>query len=98
MSGDIPDHGRKQGPFPIPAKVEIETFKAGLRESDEKRCGQACLAGGGEEICRATRLMADKILFVEARPGISCRHRVAFGYSTICTCPMRKVLFLLHGI
>jgi hypothetical protein len=42
--------------------------------------------------------VADKILFIEDRPGKRCRHRVGFGQSIICTCRVRMLLFRLYGV
>jgi len=80
------------------AGIDMETFKAGLGKTSDSACRHILVTGNGEELCRVTRFMGGKILFVEERTEMDCRHLVAFGHSSICTCPVRKKLFQLHGV
>lgn len=93
-----PERRKASGHLGTHSTVEIETFRAGLSRTSESACRHILVTGNGEDVCRVTRFMAGKILFIEDRPETECRNRVAFGHSSICTCPVRKRLFQHHGV
>lgn len=98
MRERIPQRGGEPGHFGNLSSVDIETFRAGLGQASTSACRHILVTGNGEDVCKVTRFMAGKILFVEERPGTECLHRVDFGQSRICTCPVRKMLFRVHGV
>ncbi|HEY9204750.1 MAG TPA: hypothetical protein VIO58_02420 [Candidatus Methanoperedens sp.] len=60
----------------------------------EKRL--SCLLG--TDVCRVESCIDDKIHFIKCMNSESCNYRIAFGYSYVCTCPVRKELFNRYKI
>jgi hypothetical protein len=98
MQDGNPDRRKTTGHLGTHSTVEIETFRAGLGRTSKSACRHILVAGSGEDVCRVSRLMGGKILFIENRPETECRHHLDFGHSSICTCQVRKMLFQLHGV
>ena len=53
----------------------------------------SCLSEKREELCKVTHKVEDEVYFVECQDTESCSYRLLFGYSFICTCPVRKAIY-----
>jgi hypothetical protein len=74
------------------AKIKKELFAT-------TKCGNdfSCLTGGKACICKVSKLMAGKVLFME--PATTpCEYRISFGTSSICNCPVRRKIYQLLKI
>jgi len=58
------------------------------------KCGKnfSCLSGG-TSICSVELCIDNKIHFIKCVSNKSCGYRASFGYSYVCTCPVRKELY-----
>lgn len=58
-----------------------------------------CTGSNGEcpELCRVTSRLGKDLLFVESKGVHFCPYRQAFGFSHLCTCPVRYHLHEKHG-
>jgi len=56
-----------------------------------------CLSGDEECLCPVEDEIEGNILFVQSL-NVSCPYRISFGYSFICTCPVRKYLFIRYKV
>jgi len=57
----------------------------------------SCLSGE-TPICRVDLCIENKIHFIKCVNNESCGYRVSFGYSYVCTCPVRKELYNCYKI
>lgn len=58
--------------------------------------GFACLSGNGRVVC-PVRDYVTGVLFVEKTAESYCPYDVTFGYSNICTCPVRHEIYERYG-
>ncbi len=79
--------------------------KTGMQISDEiikntTKCKKkfSCLSGERNNLCNVELNIEDKIYFVKCMNNKHCEYRIAFGYSFVCLCPVRKELFKLYNI
>ncbi|CAG0996542.1 hypothetical protein METP2_02955 [Methanosarcinales archaeon] len=56
----------------------------------------SCLSG--TDICKVELCIDGKIHFIKCINLEPCHHRISFGYSFICKCPVRKELFNKYKI
>ena len=56
----------------------------------------ACLSGEEDVICVVQERVGD-VLFVERPATIYCPYDVTFGYSHICSCPVRREIYKRYG-
>ena len=63
------------------------------------KCGKnfSCLSGE-KPICSVELCIDNKIHFIKCVSNKSCSYRVPFGYSDVCTCPVRKELYNRYKI
>jgi len=50
------------------------------------------------DLCKVEMCIADKIHFIKCMNGHTCNYRITFGYSFVCTCPVRKELYNKYKI
>ena len=65
-----------------------------LERADACPRAHCCCRGNGDRVepCRVTSRLGKDMLFVDC-PGVKfCAYRQAFGYSHLCTCPVRYFL------
>jgi hypothetical protein len=62
------------------------------------KCGKnfSCLAG--ETPCSVEHCIDNKLHFIKCVSNKLCNYRVPFGYSDVCTCPVRKELYNSYKI
>jgi hypothetical protein len=60
-----------------------------LKNTTECKEGFSCLHGEGKCLCEVEYAIHDEVLFVKYT-NKGCRYFRCFGYSYICTCPIRK--------
>ncbi len=79
-------------------KTDILISEATLKKTTKCKKGFSCLKGDRENMCRVELNIGDKIHFVKCMGDVPCDYRVAFGYSFVCLCPVRKELFNRYNI
>jgi hypothetical protein len=75
-------------------KVDDSTIK----ETTKCEKNFSCLSEKRKELCKVTHKVEDEVFFVECQDTESCSYRSLFGYSFICTCPVRKVIYNKYTI
>jgi len=76
--------------------VELEVSEEIRQETDKCWRGFACLSGTRDGICPVRERVGD-VIFVEKIKQAYCPYDVTFGYSHICSCPVRRELFERYG-
>jgi hypothetical protein len=77
--------------------------KAGIQkfEIDEQivlasdRCREAysCLKGVEDCLCSVEDELGGRVLFVTEHNSIACPYKMSYGYSHICSCPVRMEIY-----
>lgn len=67
-----------------------------LQKTTKCRKKFSCLSG--ETPCGVELCIDNKIHFIKCVSNKSCNYRVSFGYSDVCTCPIRKELYNRYKI
>lgn len=60
--------------------------------------GKNCLEGGSCLNCRVMEVLDGKHALVNCHNYPGCRYRVDFGYSCMCSCPVRIAIYRKYGI
>ena len=72
--------------------MEFEVSEEARQNARKCWRGFVCLSGHEENIC-TVRDYVGEVLFVEKRIESYCPYDVTFGYSHICTCPVRREIY-----
>jgi len=57
-----------------------------------------CLKNEGTNCCKVMNCVNDKVHFVNYTSKDYCGYKMTFGYSDICTCPIRKEIFSKYAL
>ena len=76
--------------------VKLEVSEKTRQKTDKCWRGFACLSNATNGVC-AVRDQVGDVLFVEKTRQAYCPYDVTFGYSHICSCPVRHELFERYG-
>jgi hypothetical protein len=52
-----------------------------------------CLNNSTIVYCTVENCINKKVHFIDSNDNLSCRYKLAFGYSYICNCPVRKEIY-----
>ena len=77
---------------------EIEITGESLKKTGKCRKNHSCLSGERNDLCKVELNVDNKIHFVKCVNNEPCAFRISFGYSYICSCPIRKELFDRYNI
>jgi hypothetical protein len=70
-----------------------------LNDTDKCHMNFSCLYGERECLCEIEESLNNNIMFIKAGNGSSqCNHRISFGYSYICNCPVRKEIYKIYNV
>ena len=58
----------------------------------------SCLPEKRKELCKVTYQVDDKVYFVECQKTEPCSYVVPFGHSFVCTCPVRKEVYVRYNM
>ena len=64
----------------------------------ECKHGFSCLEGNRECLCDVENCAGTEVLFVKYLNKGHCIYEQSFGYSCMCTCPVRKELYKKHKV
>ncbi|MBU3968326.1 MAG: hypothetical protein KKG76_13320 [Euryarchaeota archaeon] len=53
----------------------------------------SCLSSDETDLCKVEMNVGEKIHFIKCKNKNTCNYRIPFGYSFVCTCPVRKELY-----
>ena len=70
-------------------KVGEETIAKTTKCHDNFRC----LGGEPTYLCPVSNRVSNGVLFVECKEGTLCNYQVPFGYTNVCSCPVRIELY-----
>ena len=76
--------------------MELEVSEKIRQKTDRCWRGFACLSGTQDGRCAVRERVGD-VIFVEKSGQAYCPYDVTFGYSHICSCPVRRELFERYG-
>lgn len=68
------------------------------RKTTKCKKGFSCLSGERKDLCKVEFCVNEEIHFLKCRYSSVCGYQVPFGYSSVCTCPVRKELYNKHKI
>ncbi len=77
-------------------KKDLKVHEDTIKNASRCKKNYSCLSGGN--LCKVDMCVEDKILFIVCVNGETCNYRVPFGYSYVCTCPVRKELYNLYKL
>lgn len=52
-----------------------------------------CLADENHVYCAVELCLDEKVHFIKCVEGRACKYALSFGYSHLCTCPVRKEIY-----
>ncbi|MDP2845570.1 MAG: hypothetical protein Q8N79_05800 [Candidatus Methanoperedens sp.] len=58
----------------------------------------SCLSGERKDLCKVELCIGDKLHFIKCMNSNPCSYRTTFGYSFVCTCPVRKELYIRYNL
>ena len=58
----------------------------------------SCLSEKRKELCNVTHKVEDEVYFVVCQDTEPCSYQSLFGYSFMCTCPVRKEIYNKYTI
>ena len=76
--------------------MSIEVSEGTLQKAEKCWRGYRCLSAE-DGVC-PVRDYVSEVLFVERRRDVYCPYDVTFGYSHICTCPVRREIYERYDI
>ncbi len=79
-------------------KTDIKVSEAAIKKTTKCRKKFSCLSGGIAGICKVEKCIGKDLLFIECKENQYCNYRAYFGYSSLCTCPVRKELHSRYNI
>ncbi|MGD2165440.1 MAG: hypothetical protein PVH50_07910, partial [Anaerolineae bacterium] len=77
-------------------RVKFDVSEKTRQETEKCWRSFACLARDGHHICQV-RDCVGQVLFVERNAQTYCPYDVTFGYSHICSCPVRREIYERYG-
>ncbi len=78
-------------------KTAIKINEEILKNTTRCKKDYSCLSGE-RSLCMIELSVDGKIHFIRCVNNEPCSYRVPFGYSFVCTCPVRKELHNRYGI
>lgn len=79
-------------------KTIVQVDEETLKKTTKCNKDFSCLFGEKNELCQVELNVDDKIHFVKCKSVEPCNYRRSFGYSFVCSCPVRKELFNRYNI
>jgi hypothetical protein len=67
-----------------------------INQATNCRENNSCLSGNKNCLCNVSDSVDNKIIFVDPAIKNSCYYKSSFGYSYMCTCPVRNMIFLKY--
>ena len=77
--------------------MKIELDANILSQTTECTRDFACLTDPGQ-LCRVENCVNNKVHFIQCRNDVKCNYQISFGYSFICSCPIRKEIYNRYGL
>ena len=68
-----------------------------LQQTTKCKTNFSCLSGETPP-CSVENCIDNKLHFIKCASKEPCSYRVSFGYSDVCTCPVRKELYNSYKI
>jgi len=64
-----------------------------IKNANKCKKDHSCLSGDATSLCKIEFCIEDKVHFIKCIDENPCNYRIPFGYSYVCTCPVRKELY-----
>lgn len=68
-----------------------------IQKTTKCRKNFSCLSGEINHICKVEECMSE-IIFIKCAEQNPCKYRTYFGYSQLCSCPVRRELYFRYKI
>ncbi len=78
--------------------MHIQISEDTIKKTTKCQKSFSCLSGERKDLCEVESCVNDEIHFLKCMYNSLCRYRVPFGYSSVCTCPVRKELYNRYRI
>lgn len=76
--------------------MDFEVSDETRQRTDRCWRGFACLSGEEDFICEVEESVGD-VVFVNRSTSTYCPYDVTFGYSHMCSCPVRREIYERYG-
>ncbi|VVB84584.1 Uncharacterised protein [uncultured archaeon] len=73
--------------------IDLKLNDGIIKSADRCKKNHSCLSGDSDNLCKVEMCVGDKIHFIKCLNENLCSYRIPFGYSFVCTCPVRKELY-----
>lgn len=57
-----------------------------------------CLKKDKQVCCKVENCISKKVFFINCDNNVNCTYKLPFGRSYLCTCAVRKEIFIKHGV
>jgi len=78
--------------------MTIRVSNGTLKRTTKCTCSFQCLKDDVRDVCTVDRCIQDEFCFLKEQKERECPYRTPFGYSYICTCPIRNELYRRYRI
>ncbi len=74
-------------------KIDLNVHDDIIKNTNRCKKDHSCLSGFAADLCQVEMCIGEKIHFIKCMNENICNYRIPFGYSFVCTCPVRKELY-----
>jgi len=69
-----------------------------IKQTTKCKKNLSCLSGDTTGLCEVEACINEKIHFLKCTYSNLCGYQIPFGYSSVCSCPVRKELYNRYKI
>lgn len=69
-----------------------------IKKTSRCKKDHSCLSGDIADLCKVEMCVDDKVHFIKCNNEYACNYRIPFGYSFVCTCPVRKKIYNMYKV
>ena len=78
--------------------IDFQVSDATIKDAKLCKKNCSCLTDSGKNICKVEKYISNELIFVQPTNNNLCDYRISLGESYVCTCPIRKELYLRYQI
>ena len=76
--------------------MSIEIDQAIIEETTKCTKCHGCLSGTVRPLCKISNTVGSKVVFTCSEEPNGCTYQSSFGYSFMCSCPVRKEIYRIY--
>ncbi|MDD5616939.1 MAG: hypothetical protein PHH85_12155 [Candidatus Methanoperedens sp.] len=69
-----------------------------IKNTNRCKKNHSCLSGDATDTCKVEMCVGDKVHFIKCNNENTCNYKIPFGYSFVCTCPVRKEIYKMYRV